>query len=126
LGKTIKIKVMNKLTVALFTLLSLSIKSQTFQPKIIDFRVYSKLPFNLLTWTIPKQTDDVFFEIEKSYDSTNFVKIGETSYSGIYFNFKTYEYSDIDTTSRPKYYRLILIRSTNEVVYFREKTIKTK
>jgi hypothetical protein len=117
---------MNKLIVIIFTLFSLNIKSQEVQPKIIEFKIYTHFPFNVLTWTIPKQTNDMFFEIEKSYDNVNFVKVGETSYSGIYWNFKTYEYSDIDTTLDPIYYRLTLIKTTYEVVCFKEKTTKNR
>lgn len=99
---------------------------ETDNPRIIDIKIYTHYPFNLLTWTIPKNINDSFFQVERSYDSVNFINIGKSSSSGMYWNFKTYEYSDLDTNRNTKYYRLVLIKPENDTFYFKEKTIKSK
>lgn len=112
---------MKKLLVILSTLL---MGDTSAQNNIIDFRIYRTECFSVLTWTTPKNLEDMMFEVEKSYDGYDFNKIGEASYSGIYYQFKTYEYTDVDTTSAATYYRLRLIKTNHQEITFADRVLK--
>lgn len=94
------------------------------QNGLIEFKVYRSECYSVLTWTTPKAAKELMFEVEKSYNNYDFIKIGETTYSGIYYQFKTYEYTDIDTSTSAIYYRLKLIKPDYEEFLFSEKTVK--
>lgn len=93
------------------------------QNGLIEFKIYRSDCYSVLTWTTPKAAKELMFEVEKSYNEYDFIKIGETTYSGVYYHFKTYEYTDIDTNSRPIYYRLKLIKPDYQEILFTEKTL---
>lgn len=113
---------MKKLFIAIASLFSLNELSA--QNEIIEFRIYRNECFSLLTWTTPKHVEELMFEVEKSYNNYDFFRVGEASYSGIYYQFKTHEYTDVDTTTAPTYYRLKLIKTNHEEITYTEKTLK--
>lgn len=87
--------------------------------KLISFEVSQQENQALLQWTTSQETNFSHFEIEKSTDARNWVKIGENVYSS---TANTYRFSDAEILSYGKntlYYRLKMMDQDGSFAYSR-------
>jgi alpha-tubulin suppressor-like RCC1 family protein len=74
--------------------------------KLISFTGQTKNHFNELQWTTSQEINSLHFEIERSEDAVNFMKIGIIQSSGNSSTIKNYVFSDANATLEKCYYRL--------------------
>ena len=75
------------------------------QLKSFSYKVYSRKSV-LLNWTMEYETDNLGFDIEKSVDNENFVKIAHIPGHGTTSTEQDYFLSDLETNTGTYYYRL--------------------
>ena len=78
-----------------------------FSKQLISFsyKVYSR-KFVLLNWTMEYETNNLGFDIEKSVDNKNFVKVAHIPGHGTTSTEQNYFLSDLETNTGTYYYRL--------------------
>ena len=96
-------------------------------PLPIDLLSFSGLPmegYNQLNWTTVTETNNDYFEIEKSIDGVLFSTIGNVNGSGNSYNLNTYGFADSKPHYGVSYYRLRQVDYNGEYSYSNVVAIK--
>jgi GEVED domain/Secretion system C-terminal sorting domain/Fibronectin type III domain len=63
----------------------------------------------LVSWTTQSEQNSARFDVERSYDGTNFIKIGEVQAAGFSTNLRSYGFTDVNVAKSLIFYRLKMI-----------------
>ncbi|NOT90658.1 GEVED domain-containing protein [Ferruginibacter sp.] len=63
----------------------------------------------LLSWTTQSEQNSAWFDVERSYNGTDFIKIGQVQASGFSSSTKLYQFTDVTAPNSLLFYRLKLI-----------------
>jgi hypothetical protein len=79
-----------------------------------------------LTWTTASETNNAYFEVERSEDAVNFVAIGRENGAGDSNELKNYAYTDVDAFAAGAflYYRIKQVDKNGEFDYTEVKSVK--
>lgn len=80
--------------------------AQALPIELINFYLKIEVKGNHLFWQTAQEANSSHFEIEKSTDAKNFIKIGELRAAGYSTSPKEYDFNDPDTMEKIIYYRL--------------------
>lgn len=86
------------------------IKLFSFSAKFINNKI-------VLKWSTKSESKNFNYEIQKSKDATNFIKIGFVSGLGTFTKFQSYTFVDTDISIGKYYYRLKQIDTTGNFEY---------
>ncbi len=84
----------------------LLVQEQLLPIKLIDFSVSKTMSGAALKWLTASETDNDFFEIERSTDGKDFISLGRIKGSGNSVQLTSYSFLDQKTISGVNYYRL--------------------
>ncbi|MFL5763705.1 MAG: T9SS type A sorting domain-containing protein [Bacteroidia bacterium] len=73
---------------------------------LISFTGHSAASVNILNWETASETNNSYFELEKSSDGTGFRKIGTVNGNGTSTEMNSYEFGDGEPLNGMNYYRL--------------------
>lgn len=63
----------------------------------------------LISWTTVAEQNSAYFDVERSYDGSNFIKIGQVLASGFSTNLRSYRFTDVNAARTLIYYRLKMV-----------------
>ncbi len=84
---------------------------------LIDFQVSYNNSVANLNWHTATEINTSHFEIERSFDGTNFTKIGTVAATGYSSNTKAYEFLNTITDYRNTFYRLKTVDINGKISY---------
>jgi hypothetical protein len=84
---------------------------------LLNFDAHLQQNNILLEWSTSSEFNSSYFEIEKSFDGTNFRKVGRVTAAGISNSLKQYNYLDEEQPSEVNYYRLKMVDINGHVLY---------
>lgn len=97
------------------------VSASTLPIELIDFKGYSNQDKNItLTWFTATETNNNYFEIQKSYDGVDFNPIGKISSAALNGNSSsqiTYEFTDNNVKPGINYYRILQVDLDNKFYY---------
>ena len=63
----------------------------------------------LVSWTTQSEQNSAWFDVERSDDGINFIKIGQVLAAGLSTNLRNYSFTDVNVAKRMLFYRLKMI-----------------
>jgi hypothetical protein len=63
----------------------------------------------LVNWTTASEQNSAWFDVERSYDGSNFIKIGQVQAAGYSTNLRSYRFTDVNAAKSLLFYRLKMV-----------------
>ena len=93
--------------------------------ELLSFSGRNQNNTNLLTWATTNEVNNAYFEIERSQNAIEFVKIGVINANLSNENIKNYAFSDVSFTETTNYYRLNQVDNNGKTDYSKIIAIKS-
>jgi len=88
--------------------------------KLLSFNGSVRSGKSVLKWTVTNEDEPIFYDVQRSYDGTNFVTISTVNgYGGNVNEQHSYSYTDPNDLTRKTYYRINLRTADNKGSYSR-------
>ena len=93
--------------------------------ELLSFSGKNQNNTNILTWATTNEVNNAYFEIERSNNAIDFVKIGVVNANTINESIKNYNFTDVSFSETANYYRLKQIDNNGKTDYSKVIAIKS-